>query len=221
MRPQVKRLHDQVYLVTCKDPVDLSMLFLTYQEFYESPSPKFRNNPNFDILKFIEWYSKDHCHNFTYPTDWSGFNVPSHVFDAVRSENRYTKKFKNLIKKRIKPFLPSKDARFYILGALGDDTKTLDHEMAHAMYYIDPAYKSKADCWLAVYDNVYQDLKKVLISIGYAEEVCLDEAQAYLSTGTVEDIDKFFDENKTEGVKDCIAELEKNFQTFKQMIFKE
>ena len=53
-QPKVKKITDRVYLVTFTNRFDLTMTFMRYQEYYESP--KFRNKI-FSLAEFMRWYS--------------------------------------------------------------------------------------------------------------------------------------------------------------------
>jgi hypothetical protein len=56
------------------------MTFLRYQEFYESPSKKFRGK-SYKLLDFMKWYASENDGIFTYPRDWAGFNFPGSIID--------------------------------------------------------------------------------------------------------------------------------------------
>lgn len=74
--PMARVLHVQI-----KDKYDLAMTFLRAQEWYESP--KFHHKL-FTLEEYMRWYSKAYGKGaFTYPKDWSGFNVPSAAVTAI------------------------------------------------------------------------------------------------------------------------------------------
>ena len=82
---EVKQIIPQIFAVSIKDDYQRTMLFCRYQEFYESPYEEIRGQ-FFTWEKFMMIYknrwSKD---LFTYPEDWSGFNIPSNIVDNAMS----------------------------------------------------------------------------------------------------------------------------------------
>jgi len=219
MKFEIKQLHDQIWLITFKNPVDLAMHFLPFQEFYESPNPRFRNNPNFDTLAFIEWYAKEHDNLFTYTTDWNGFNIPDYVFDRLNTSNKYITKMKRIVNNIINP---NKDERkFYVLGCLIGDDDTLDHELAHAFYYINEPYKTACLEILNTYHEVRKSFGEWLKIVGYTDEVLDDETQAYLSTGMTDAAEKCLEAKQAPHVQEVVDKFEENFQYWKDKILTE
>lgn len=168
------------------------MSFLRYQEFYESPNPKFRNN-SFTILEYIEWYSNKYGDGaFTYPNDWSGFNLPSKAIELARAfgildPNKYDNEI-NLIYSKIREY---ESGDFYIIGTTKKDTETLEHEIAHALWSTDVDYKKDMTKNISSLGNkTVKKLKLILANMGYNNSVMEDEIQAYLSTGLVEELEE-------------------------------
>jgi len=61
-----------------------------------------------------------------------------------------------------------------------NDTDTLRHELAHALYYTDKSYREKID---SIFKRNAQDLdvlKKFILNKGYHFDVLHDELQAYI-----------------------------------------
>lgn len=110
-------------------------MFLRYQEYYESPNPHFRGK-NFEILEFMEWYSKKHGNGvFTYPADWGGFNIPAHVIpnlwkQGIWDRNLYDYEMWTLYEKCLKKYT---DGQFYFIGVSGDG-QAIRHEIAHGFF---------------------------------------------------------------------------------------
>lgn len=180
------KLHNAIFLIEFDNSYDLAMHFLRPQEFYESP--EFAGKI-FTILDFIEKYSKDNENKFTYADDWCGFNVPSYIIKRLYAShipdlNKYDEFMKGIYK-----FIYENETQdFYLIGAKRGDTETIDHELAHALYYIDADYKSKQSANLnKLMDNGsgdYEKIKDTLVSyMKYGEKTIVDEMQAYLSTG--------------------------------------
>jgi len=77
---ELHRVKKSIYAVKIDDQYQRAMLFLRYQEFYESPYKRFQGK-NFDIFEFMDYYRKKRdADAFTYPKDWSGYNIPSDSF---------------------------------------------------------------------------------------------------------------------------------------------
>jgi len=193
----LKEIQDRIYLLTFNSGYDLAMHFLRYQEFYESPNKKFKDN-KFTIISYMEWYSKNNEDAFTYPADWSGFNIPSRVFDEVfelgiPDENKYDVFMRyayNSIRDKV-------DGDFYLMGAVKGDKTTVAHEMAHALWNLNPKYKSlMKENIKKLSKKALKIIKKNLKDSGYTKEVISDEIQAYLSTELDHELIDKLDESK-------------------------
>ena len=185
---RLEELGSRIFHLSFESRYDLAMHFLRFQEFYECPNPKFRGKP-FTIIDFMEWYSKENNNKFTYPDDWSGFNLPSTVmeqvfFNMIPDENKYDKFMKsvfNLIKTR------GYD-KFYIIGTQLDDKETVKHEIAHGMWFLNMDYrKFQQDNISKMNETARTKMAQVLVDMGYTNEVIEDEIQAYMSTGLTSD----------------------------------
>jgi len=151
------------------------------QEFYESPYKEIRNK-KFKLLDFIRLYTKKRKEFvFTYPEDWIGFNVPSTIIDklyilGIDDYNDYDRTIENIHKSINKK-------KYYLIAACSNDTSTIDHELCHALYYLNNNYKKAADTITSkLHLIVFKKISKFLINLGYTKHVLKDEVQAYLST---------------------------------------
>ncbi len=181
----LKEVRPRIFHLRFKRRYDLCMFFLRYQEFYESPNPRFRDS-SFELLDFMEWYSHKFgggC--FAYPMQWSGFNIPAEVVKKVweggiYDRNEYDYRMKEVYLKCMDQY---PDGKFYLIGSC-DAGPTMRHEIAHGFFYTRPDYKKDMT-------NLVKELKPAffksmcgtLKEIGYASKVYIDECQAYLSTG--------------------------------------
>lgn len=189
---KIKEVKPRIFLAEFEDIYDMCMTFMRYQEFYESPNPKFRNKP-FEIFDFMKWYSHSQGRGgFSYAADWVGFNIPSKIIDKclwnVNTTLDYDRNLYDDVMEDIqfacitKTNLEGDD--FYLIGALKGNERTIQHEVAHGMFYLVPEYKKEMMALLKKLkpkfrDQLYKDLQKV----GYTKHVLPDEAQAFLSTG--------------------------------------
>lgn len=184
---KLREVVNKVWVVEFDSYYNLAMTFLRYQEYYESPNPKFFRNP-FMINEYKEWYSGDD--EFTYHMDWLGFNIPSKYILECQSNipdlNEWDKVMSDIIN-RIKS--ESGDV-FYLLGIKEGDDDVLDHEVAHGLFFTDRGYQIEM---MKLYDDLPNSVKKKVNSYlrsssGYSEEVFIDETHAYMSTGLPHDL---------------------------------
>ncbi len=180
---KTKQGHSAYHLIF-KSRYEMSMFFLRYQEFYESINPEFRGQ-SFYYLDYMSWYTEyTNSHMFTYTKDFIGYNLPSssiiECYGLVPSDD-YNKYDEMMIKLYLE--LSAKSKKFYIIGTIRKDT-TFRHELAHALYYLEPAYKKQMDALTnALPKKLRRGINNVLSTI-YSESVLDDETQAYMSTNS-------------------------------------
>jgi hypothetical protein len=161
-----------IYLLRFKTQYELTATFLRVQEHYESP--RFHGRI-FSLEQYMDWYAARHG-NFTYYQDWAGFNVPSTAFQPF-----YDGKFDPLSEKekRLLRLFKGLRQRFYVIGIYDSGaSKSLTHEIAHALYFTDAAYREAVRKEMRAYDT--SALAKQIAKAGYARHVIPDETQAYL-----------------------------------------
>ena len=187
-----------VYVITYDTQYDLCMSFVRMQEFYESP--KFRNK-YFTLEEFMDYWSIEQGNgSFDYPARWSGFNLPSKVIDKwvnlyAGSDNVMS------IRDRECEILETIDtlgweeavdeeppSKYYVIGVNEGKSEevrknVIEHECAHALYYLCPAYKKECNGLIGEMEDARKDkaLDK-LSKMGYGKNVFKDEMQAYFST---------------------------------------
>ncbi|NDB56269.1 hypothetical protein EB169_10645, partial [archaeon] len=74
----ITEVKPNIFAVIIPNGFDRAMTFCRVQEFYESPNPQFRGK-HFSMWDYMKWYSKEYDRGFSYPNDWSGFNIPFEV----------------------------------------------------------------------------------------------------------------------------------------------
>ena len=188
-----------IYVLRVGDPYARAMLFLRYQEHYESPDEAFRGK-SFDIFHFMNAFRlSKNSDIFTYPGEWMGFNIPGDnllkCIEGVRRGNEYDIEMKKVVRLIRRDTL----GKCYLLGVDNLSGGLMDHELAHAFYYLDRKYRIEMNkLALGVSKKKLEKMNKLLLGWGYREEVLLDELQAYLGTGLGEGQDKIF------SVRDCV-----------------
>jgi len=213
MKIKVKKLFPKIYLLMFDTQYELCMSFVRWQEFYESP--KFRGK-YFDLEEYIDYWSKDFGGgSFDYPAVWGGFNIPGKVIDdwisisvEKQDRDRENEVLILLCDTLRNDNLYLRDT--YIIATHKEQEEreintTIDHELAHAFYYVYPEYKSSCNKLLKKVSKVaYTNAKVMLVKLGYCRASIKDEMQAYFSTYNEKEI-------LTPRMDFC-----KNFETFKK-----
>lgn len=185
----VQEIKPNIYGVIIKNDYDRAMLFCRYQEFYESPYKEI-NGKYFTLQYFMKVYMKKRkCDVFRYHKDWSGFNLPSHIFfqayEKFYNDNEEYNKTMKFIYESIIENRKENKSKFYLIGTEKINSITTKHEIAHGFYYTNPDYKNEMDTLITNMDkNEYKQLYKELVDLGYkrGKQIIYDEIQAYLST---------------------------------------
>ena len=208
---ELKEILPGIFSAIIKDDYQRAMLFLRCQEYYESAFSEIKGK-NFEIFEFMEIYRKPKGNDiFMYPLDWGGFNVPGHIIETcINSVFRHSSgvyvtpydyimdSIVNRIKEGIK-----KNKRWYLIGVDKEDSKTMEHEICHGLYYTNRAYKKKTlEMVRAIPDKISKRMRDILSGMGYCKEVLNDEIQAYLSVEPTKEM------SKIRGIK----KLQKSFQ---------
>jgi len=213
----VKEIVPRIYCATVDDDYDRAMLFCRYQEFYESPYKKFRNKP-FTWMQYMKHY-KDAWKKrvFTYPDDWSGYNIPGNVVEKANNVFYKQTEYDHIMNDIY--FYCEIDSQnkndgtrcdWYLIGASTKDKGTLNHEIAHGLYFTNKEYKKKVN---ELINNIkpihYEKLKKKLIKMGYVDDkkIIDDEIQAFMSTG-------LYNGMETKELKVYEKEFKNNFKKF-------
>lgn len=185
---RIKKLSNNIFQLIGKDQYELTSTFVRLQEYYESPFPKIRGH-YFQLPEFIDEYTKwKGVTEFTYYSDWFGFNVPGNVVNEfyetfLRHPCGLTEKEWGMFE-LIKRHHNMCDDDYYIIGTFKGSSyakNAVKHEVAHAMYYLDEDYKNACEELL----NNLSDkraFETYLKKKGYFKEMFKDEMQAYLST---------------------------------------
>ena len=184
---------------------ELTSTMLRPQEYYESSFPQIRENV-FTLETYMDLYAEEHG-NFTYYSDWNGFNIPSDVLCSFFSDYEHAscelskkeKKLLHMINVAIDDFDYEEDNRFYLIAYVKGNSMVVEHEFAHSGYYLNPGYKNKQNenvksLELSVKDQMIDILRR----LGYCDNVIDDEIQAYLSTDTPEYFESRFGINRKE-----------------------
>ncbi|MCK9440291.1 MAG: hypothetical protein M0Q13_02605 [Methanothrix sp.] len=179
MNIEIKEIRKRVFLLKFNNQYDITSTFMRLQEFYESPYKGIRGC-YFTLEEYMDIYAKENG-NFTYTTDWSGFNIPDNIVREFFRlfENKLLNKERNLLDKI--SFLLNNDEKFYLIGVY--KSHDLEHEISHAYYYLDKKYKKTMNLITDKLDrNFFNDIYNKLLNMDYCKNVIMDEIQAYLAT---------------------------------------
>jgi hypothetical protein len=216
MKIKAQIILPHIYLLTYPTRYELCMSFVRIGEFYESP--KFKGK-YFTLEQYIDYWCKEFGNgSFTYPSTWNGYNLPSDIFkkwlemfkDIRPREDTILEKIGGLL---MKEYGCLKDnEKYYIIAVHEEDGKesmqhAIEHETAHALYYLYPNYKKICDELIKdIPKKKYENAKKILISMGYCNDVINDELQAYYSSAN--------------GSFTPLSEFTTNFDIFKKSLKK-
>lgn len=185
----VRRISDLgLWLVTTRCPVDLGLLFLRYQEFYESPNKDFTGK-KFQLVDYFKWActKEPKDHTFNYFQWYEGFNIPGDSLESsikIRWDdaNRYDDTMR-----QIADAIRS-DNKFYLIGSTSKNSSVIDHEIAHGLFYLCDEYQVAARALVNDLGTRKWELMDLLRDEGYGENALIDEAQAYMATGLTEEM---------------------------------
>jgi hypothetical protein len=167
-----QQIADRIYVVRFATQYALAATFLRIQEHYESS--RFRGRV-FSLEDYMDWYAAQFG-AFTYYEDWTGFNVPSTALDDF-----YSGRFDPLLRKErqlLRRFVNLR-APFYVIGLFDDSDLT--HELAHALFFLQPRYRRDVREALRQHDTA--GISKRLAALGYHRRVLEDEVHAYVLAG--------------------------------------
>lgn len=206
------------YHLKAKDQYELTSTLMRIQEFYECPFDHIRGN-YFDLEEFMDAYAEEHG-NFTYFSDFVGFNLDNRSirrFFKLFPTRKLTKKEK-AFKKLVTPLLKARK-KFSIIATYEKTTNsysTFEHELAHGLYHLNNKYKKEMDKLTNSLKEFKEPCFNVIRKMGYANDVCYDECQAFLSTSSGTYLKKKgFD--KVIG-KSMIKEYRKLFEEYKEQL---
>lgn len=182
---QIKEVKPNIYAVIIKDQYDRAMLFCRAQEYYESPSPKFRGK-EFSIWDYMKWYHERYGRGFSYGNDWSGFNIPvKTIRECYNKLNKIETPYDKVMDEILSVLslkVESKDGYVISCGITKGDT--FKHEVCHGLYYTNKDYKKQMDALTKGLPKKYYDkFKENILEMGYASKVVNDEIQAYIQYG--------------------------------------
>lgn len=178
---KIKEIYPGLFLYTFPNQFELCSTFFRLQEFYESPIKQVRGK-FFTYEDAISYYAYDQKENpeFTYFSDWAGFNVPGHIV------NKFDELFgKDVTPKEVSLLTETEEKKkYYLIGVVEGEEDTMKHEIAHGLYYLNRKYKKEMNKLIkALPQSMVDSIREELLDLGYCKQVVKDETHAYLATG--------------------------------------
>ena len=188
----LKKLTPDIFFITFPNRKELTFTMCRVEEYYEAASDNLRGKV-FTWPEFIDEFTTTDGH-FDYFHSWSGFNVPGATF------NSWATKFKDMSSRELElirlvfaSMQDYTDSRYYVIATVEGDDSVEEHEIAHALYYVNDEYRSKMEKLNASLDvDVRLLLTNEFAILGYSHSVFEDELQAFLSTSDFEYMNKRF-----------------------------
>ena len=186
---RVNELAPGIFYMVYRSNLLAASSFMRMSEYYESPSERFYRKKNFSVDDYKAWSRKQHG-QFQFYNVWPGFNVPGWVVRDVLRDLALGPLMPR--EAAVAKCLPSKllaedTSPFYVIVAVDDDMDTLKHEYGHALYYMNPEYRSQAQAIVSrLTDGQRKVMRRRLVQMGYAahdDAIILDEIHAYLLEG--------------------------------------
>jgi len=176
----VSRPCDGCVLLKFKTIPDLTESFFRMAEYYDGDQKK----KHVDMAEFLDDWM-DRQGNADYFKFWDGFNITDSAF---RSWRRSVGKLSQAEQTAVDAVDQATKGmkKFCVMGVSGDDPATMQHELFHAKYYLDPDFKRNADQLFdeCRNDPVIKTMTKILkTKLDYHTNI-EEEIAAYLYAGS-------------------------------------
>ena len=181
--------------------IPMCLMFMRFQEYSEGIR-KVRDHdpmPEGDVM--YHYYRK--TKKLYHKAGWSGFNLRGDLFNEFinKSAAMPFNILENSLLRLVDKNFRSKGDKFFIIAYMKGDKATRKHELMHALYYNNPAYKYHVD---KILDRVStKEAGKYLRKLGYrfsgkhGDYIFNDEIQAYVLSDTKKIIKQFGLSSKT------------------------
>jgi len=207
-------------LFTFDNRKDLTLSFARPQEYFESSNEEL-NGKSFSFYDIIN-HQMDADGNISYFSYWDGFNFSSETyyewFHSIRDYSGLPQLTQHEYDLHLQLDIDGTRDKYYIIGCLEGDSDTIDHELSHAMFYLDDDYMIEMDKLTKLfysYHTEYRSMVRELTALGYADHVLDDEIQAYMSTSKNKELRKDFGID-TKVLKPLIKEYRRTFKHFRK-----
>ena len=176
----VSRPCDGCVLLKFKTIPDLTKSFFRMAEYYDGDQKK----RHVDMAEFLDDWM-DRQGDADYFKFWDGFNITDSAFRSwSRSVGKLSQAEQTVVSAVEQATKGMK--KFCVIGISGDDPATMQHELFHAKYYLDPDFKRNADRLFdeCRNDPVIKAMAKILkTKLDYHTNI-EEEIAAYLYAGS-------------------------------------
>jgi hypothetical protein len=208
IKSKLNKIRKGVYHLEYENYFDMGMSFLRMQEHYESSSDDYKGK-FFDVFEYMRYYTqKEKKQYFSYTDDYVGYNIPSYVIDKFIKRKDLNLFEKDLFYKISK----IKNKKYYLIASKMGVKDVLDHELAHALFYINEEYRLRTtELVLKIPSKTIKQINNKLRKMGYSDSVYIDETQAYLATGLTKEL------RSIKGITKYRNNFKKIFSTFNNL----
>ena len=138
----VSRPCDGCVLLKFKTIPDLTKSFFRMAEYYEG-NRYIDKKQHVDMVEFLDNWM-DRQGNADYFKFWDGFNITDSAFRSwYRTVGKLSQAEQTVVSAVEQATKGMK--KFCVIGVSGDDPATVQHELFHAKYYLDPKFKQQVD----------------------------------------------------------------------------
>ena len=176
----VSRPCDGCVLLKFKTIPDLTKSFFRMAEYYDGDQKK----KHVDMAEFLDDWM-DRQGNADYFKFWDGFNITDSAFRSWRRSVGKLSQAEQTVVDAVDQATKGMK-KFCVMGVSGDDPATMQHELFHAKYYLDPDFKRNADQLFdeCRNDPVIKTMTKILkTKLDYHTNI-EEEIAAYLYAGS-------------------------------------
>jgi hypothetical protein len=176
----VSRPCDGCVLLKFKTIPDLTKSFFRMAEYYDGDQKK----KHVDMAEFLDDWM-DRQGNADYFKFWDGFNITDSAFRSWRRTVGKLSQAEQTVVDAVDQATKGMK-KFCVMGISGDDPATMQHELFHAKYYLDPDFKRNADQLIdeCRNDPVIKTMTKILkAKLDYHTNID-EEIAAYLYAGS-------------------------------------
>jgi hypothetical protein len=176
----VSRPCDGCVLLKFKTIPDLTKSFFRMAEYYDGDQKK----RHVDMAEFLDDWM-DRQGDADYFKFWDGFNITDSAFRSWRRTVGKLSQAEQTVVDAVDQATKGMK-KFCVIGISGDDPATMQHELFHAKYYLDPDFKRNADQLFdeCRNDPVIKAMAKILkTKLDYHTNI-QEEIAAYLYAGS-------------------------------------
>lgn len=186
----VKKLSESIYHFIFDEQQDMTRAFIRFSEITECD--EFYHRP-FTVEQYQELYCRESWGKI--PNGWDyydvvlGFNIPGEVFTPSILSMLHPLHWREqeVVRRLVGPAtrMFTGGDRFYVIATFGESNFTVDHEIAHALWYVDKVYRGLQRRLVQKMPDP-GPLNDWLIRRGYSERVLEDERHAFLAVAPEE-----------------------------------